>query len=103
MATTVDFVEYITESLAHTGTIRYRKMFGEYMVYVNEKPLVLVCDNTAFVKMLPCVEDLLSETGYPYSGAKEHYVLDPERPDLDKIIARLDEAIPKSKPKKGNK
>ncbi|MGN0560765.1 MAG: hypothetical protein ACI4K8_06895 [Candidatus Fimenecus sp.] len=25
-------------------------MFGEYMVYVNDKPILMVCDNTVFVK-----------------------------------------------------
>jgi DNA helicase-2/ATP-dependent DNA helicase PcrA len=34
------------------GAVRYKKMFGEYMVYVNEKPILLVCDNTVFVKIL---------------------------------------------------
>lgn len=49
MASTPDYVEYIAERLASTGSVRYKKMFGEYMVYVNDKPLVLVCDNTAFM------------------------------------------------------
>ena len=25
--------------------VRYKKMFGEYMVFVDEKPVLLVCDN----------------------------------------------------------
>ena len=29
------------------------------MVYLNDRPVLLVCDDTPFVKMLPCVEGLL--------------------------------------------
>ena len=32
------------------GEVWSRKMFGEYMAYLNEKPVLLVCDNTVFVK-----------------------------------------------------
>ena len=53
MATTVDYIEFVCEQLAGVGAVRYHKMFGEYMVYVNDKPLLLVCDNTVFVKILP--------------------------------------------------
>ena len=28
-------------------------MFGEYMVYVNDKPVLLVCGNTVYAKKLP--------------------------------------------------
>ena len=40
MSTSLDFVEYICEQIAGVGQIRYRKMFGEYMVYVNNKPIL---------------------------------------------------------------
>lgn len=55
-------------------------MFGEYMVYVNDKPVLLVCDNTVYVKKLPEIEELMSgtECGVPYDSAKEHYILDIE-------------------------
>jgi TfoX/Sxy family transcriptional regulator of competence genes len=104
MATTLEFVEYIIEKLTFAGNVRYKKMFGEYMVYINEKPLILICDNTAFVKILPCLDGLMTEKGYPYDGAKEHYVLDLEDLELtDKVIRLLDEAIPMPKPKQSKK
>ena len=53
MATTKDYIEYVCERLHGAGGLRYRKMFGEYMVYVNDKPVLLVCDNTVFVKIVP--------------------------------------------------
>ena len=53
MATTQDYIEYVCERLPDCGNVRYRKMFGEYMVYINDKPLLTVCDNTVFVKKVP--------------------------------------------------
>jgi TfoX/Sxy family transcriptional regulator of competence genes len=79
-------------------------MFGEYMVYINQKPIILICDNTAFVKKLDCVKELLEtkETGYPYKGAKEHYILDVDNAETIKnIVKALEKVIPV--PKKKNK
>jgi TfoX/Sxy family transcriptional regulator of competence genes len=59
-------------------------MFGEYMVYVDDKPILLVCDDTVFVKVLPAARSLLAgaERGFPYPGAKEHYILDIDNAEL---------------------
>jgi TfoX/Sxy family transcriptional regulator of competence genes len=37
-------------------TIIYKKMFEEYLIYINNKPVVMICDNTAFVKMFDCIK-----------------------------------------------
>lgn len=50
MATTVDFIEFVCEQIHCNFSVRYKKMFGEYMVYVNDKPILLVCDNCVYVK-----------------------------------------------------
>jgi TfoX/Sxy family transcriptional regulator of competence genes len=103
MATNSDYIGYVCEQIAGVGAIRYRKMFGEYMVYVNEKPILLVCDNTVFVKKLDCISELMqeAETGFPYPGAKEHYILDIENSELSKaVITLLEPVVPFPKPKK---
>jgi TfoX/Sxy family transcriptional regulator of competence genes len=103
MSTTEDFVQYVCEQIEGAGFIRYRKMFGEYMVYINDKPILLVCDNTVFVKQLDCISDLMgnAEKGFPYQGAKEHYVLDIDDWQLSKAVVSLLEPItPIPKPKK---
>ncbi|WP_348982921.1 transcriptional regulator [Desulfosporosinus sp. FKA] len=89
------------------GAIRYKKMFGEYMVYVNEKPLLLVCDNTVFVKMLDPISETMkdAEKGFPYDGAKEHYILDIDNFEFSKEIITILEpliSLPKTKKKKKN-
>lgn len=103
MSTTIDFIEYVCDQIAGVGKIRYRKMFGEYMVYVNDKPILLICDNTVFVKILPCLDELIREAdkGFPYDGAKEHYVLDIDNAEFSKkVIAILEPVTPIPKPKK---
>ena len=103
MATTVDFVEYVREQINGVGIVRYRKMFGDYMVYVNEKPMLLVCDNTVFVKILDCISEKMKDAakGFPYTGAKEHYILDIDDSEFSKeVITLLEPVIPIPKPKK---
>ncbi len=103
MATTQDYIEYVCEQIKNTGEVRYKKMFGEYMVYVNNKPILLVCDNTVFVKMLDCIRELmvLAEIGVPYKGAKVHYILDVDNTDLcERVIEKLEAVTAVPKPKK---
>ena len=84
MATSADYLAFVLEQLPPLWDVRSRKMFGEYMVYLNEKPVLLVCDNTVFVKKLPVLDDLMRDApcGCPYEGAKEHYMLDVEDREL---------------------
>lgn len=104
MATSLNFVEYVCEQFHDVGEIRYRKMFGEYMVYVNDKPIILICDDTVFVKKIDCISSIMNHAsvGYPYKGAKEHYILDIDNLDLaKKVIIELEKVTPL--PKKKNK
>ena len=66
-------------------------MFGDYLVYLNDRPALLVCDGTPFAKPLPCVAELLKDrpTAPPYEGAKAHYVRDPEDRDTLRRAAEL--------------
>lgn len=103
MSTSVEFIEFVVEQIESIHDIRYRKMFGEYMVYVNNKPILLVCDDTVFVKMKDELAGLMGEAekGYPYDGAKEHYILDVENRELaNEVICILEPITPLPKPKK---
>ncbi len=105
MATNQSFVEGICAELSPIGEPRYRKMFGEYMVYLNDKPVLTVCDNTAYVKKLDQIADLMSaaDTGLPYPSAKEHYILDFSDPDFCRQVLTIVESItplPKKRAKK---
>lgn len=105
MATTIDFIEFVCEQIRGGYAVRYKKMFGNYMVYANDKPILLVCDNCVYVKKLPQVEELLAgaETGTPYEGSKEHYILDIENAELvAQVIPILEQVTPLPKKKKNN-
>jgi len=103
MASSPDFVTYICEQLSGVGAVRFRKMFGEYMIYVNDKPVVMVCEDTVFMKILPCLEPILRNhpVGAPYEGAREHYILDPDDGDtLRRAAVLAEEVIPVPKKRK---
>lgn len=88
MATTQDYALYVCDRIAGVGQVRYRKMFGEYMVYV---------------KMLDCVKGELetAELGVPYSGVKPHYIFDINDSALAKrVAALLAENVPFPTPRK---
>lgn len=105
MASSLDFVEFVSEQIGNTGQIRYKKMFGEYMIYCNEKPIILICDDTAFIKVLPETTAILGEENKkapPYNGAKLHYVVDVDNKDqMIKLARVLEQIVPL--PKKKNK
>lgn len=106
MACKESFVTFVCDQLQGVGTVRSRKMFGDYMIYVNEKPLLLLCDDTVFVKKLPALAELLQNApcGVPYDGSKEQYILDPEDADLlRRVIAVLEPITPLPKPRKAKK
>lgn len=103
MATTNEYIEYVCEQIKGIGEVRYKKMFGEFMVYVNNKPVIIVCDNIPFVKQLECIKVKMqnAEKGYPYNGAKEHYILDIDNKDFSKfIVEEIEKVTPLPKKKK---
>lgn len=103
MATTQEYVDFVCEQVRGVGDVRSKKMFGEYMVYINDKPILLVCDNTVFVKELDAIAELMAdaERDHPYEGAKEHYVLDIDDAEFAKrVVEALELVTPLPKPRK---
>ena len=102
MATTTEYMHYVCERLEAFGSICAKKMFGEYMVYLNDKPILSICDNTVFAKKLPEIEALMrnADCGLPYEGAKEQYILDIDDDALlQKLVPILEAVIPLPKPR----
>ncbi len=103
MACSNEFIEFVCDALAPLGEVRSRKMMGEYIIYLNGKCVITACDNTAFVKKLPCIAELMTdaESGCPYTGAKEAYILDfRDRHKVLKVIETLWEELPFPKSRK---
>ncbi|MCM1052790.1 MAG: TfoX/Sxy family protein [Ruminococcus sp.] len=102
MATNKEYIEYVSEILKDIGDITYKKMFGEYMIYINSKPLITVCNNTCFIKQKDEIKDLMQNAplGFPYNGAKEHYILDIDNYELSKkVLIKLESITPLPKKK----
>lgn len=76
MAKHLDYIDYIASQLGNEA--RVRAMFGGFTLYFNDKVVGLICDNTLFIKITPGTEAILGdgETGPPYTGAKEAYVIE---------------------------
>ena len=63
--------------------------------YVNDRPVLLVCDNTVFVKNYPALAHLLAEApeGLPYPGAKPQKILDVEDHALTAQVLEILERV----------
>ncbi len=97
MACTREFIDFVCEAISPLGEVRSLKMMGDYVIYLNEKCIITACDNCAYIKKLDCIAPLMSdaETGHPYEGAKECYILDlSDQSKSRKIIATLWPALP---------
>ena len=90
--------------LSTTRTRAYpfsKDVWGLYGI-CKRKAVILVCDNTAYVKMLSGIANQMTEaeTGIPYESAKLHYILDVEHKDfLIKIVRQLEMMLPYPKEK----
>ena len=103
MACSSEFIDFICEILSPLGEVRYRKMMGDYVIYLNEKCIITACDNCAYIKKLDCIAKLMTdaETGCPYDGAKECYILDlSDQRKAIEVIQTLWPSLPFPKKKK---
>lgn len=94
MSSSKDYAAYVVERLKRYYDIRYRKMFGEYMIYIDDKPIILICDDQPYIKIHESTEYILKDApkGYPYKGAKLHYLLDID--DIDLLRQVVDALLP---------
>lgn len=100
MATSKEYLTFVCTQLAGIRGVDHKGMFGEYLIYVNDKPVLQICDNTVFVKKHPALAELMADApvGLPYEGAKEHYILDVENRALAaRVIEILERVTPVSK------
>lgn len=108
MATDQDFITYVAEQAGLGERLTQRKMFGEYALYVDEKVVAFVCDNSLFVKPSQAAARLAPDLPQraPYPGAKNYPVADELLDDADALRRLLVETaalMPAPKPKKPRK
>ena len=105
MTTDLEFMEFLADQMAGAGEISYRKMFGEYAVYLDGKVVALVCDNQLFVKPTAAGRAYI---GAPveapaYPGAKNSFLIEDafeDREWISELIRITARDLPAPKPKK---
>ncbi len=108
MASDLEFVEFVVDQIKGAGDITFRKMFGEYAIYLNGKIVALVCDNQFLVKPTNAGRDFIDDVveAPPYPGAKPSFLIGEQIEDKDWIsnLVRITEKeLPEPKPKKKGK
>ena len=78
MASHQDFVDYVAEQLREAGSIRSRKMFGEYGLYCDDVFFAVICDDQLFVKGTPAGEAAFPNLpkAPPYEGARDSFLVE---------------------------
>ena len=91
MASNEEFVRFICDQISGAGTIRFRKMFGEYGIYVNGIYCASVCDNRFFVKITKAGAAFFPDcmTEYPYEGSKQKCFLLTDLENSDRLTEFL--------------
>jgi len=87
MSTTCDFVDFVVEQSGLGSLLTYKKMFGEYALYIDNKVVALACDNSLFVKPTPVTLEIIKPLAKkpPYPGAKPYIVADELLDDTDNL------------------
>ena len=105
MATDKDFVTYVAEQAQLGDSLTFKKMFGEYGVYLDGKVIAFACDNSLFVKATEATSNVTNALPQrpPYPGAKPYPVADELLDDSDALKSLLiatANGLPVPKPKK---
>ncbi|RMH62177.1 MAG: TfoX family protein [Calditrichaeota bacterium] len=105
MASDISFVRFVCDQLRNAGDVEYKKMFGEYGLYLDGKIFALVCDNRLFIKPTPQGRQWLGEPDEapPYPGAKNYFSMDNLLDDAGRLseLARITvTALPAPRPKR---
>lgn len=107
MASDLSFVEYVRDQMHGAGTVTFKKMFGEYALYIDDKIVALVCDNQLFVKPTVAGRALLGDVteAPPYPGAKPQLLITEQLEDQQLIVELMrataaELPLPKPKPAK---
>ena len=109
MSTQPETLEFLLDQLGPWPGLRTRRMFGEYCLYIDDKPVAFVCDDQLYVKPTPAGEALMDPPvwGRFYEKAKPHLLLSPdqwdEREALRALLAATAEALPPPKPPRPRK
>jgi TfoX/Sxy family transcriptional regulator of competence genes len=105
VASDLGFVEYVCDQMRDAGSVRYRKMFGEFAVYCDDKVVALICDDRLYVRPTLGGREFIGEPveAPPYPGSKDHFLIEGRIDDRDwltTLTVITTREVPAPKPKK---
>jgi DNA transformation protein len=106
MSTSASTMDYLIDQLRAAGPVSCRRMFGEYCLYFDARPVGLVCDDQLYLKPTPIGRSLMREEreGFPFPGATAHLLITADDWDdrqwLCQLVRATFEGLPPPKPKK---
>jgi TfoX/Sxy family transcriptional regulator of competence genes len=105
MSSDKSFVDFIVDQIENAGRITYKKMFGEYGIYCDDKIVALICDNQLFIKPTAAGKSFIGNVleAPPYPGAKLYFLIEDkfeEREWISNLIRITAEELPRPKLKK---
>lgn len=104
MATDASFVEYVAEQADLGPTLTWKRMFGEYALYLDGRVIAFVCDNMVYMKPTEAGRTVLGTVheAPAYPGSKMYYRLGDELDDralLQRVFRATASEVPLPKPK----
>lgn len=107
MASDFGYVEYVIGQLERAGTIRWRRLFGEYALYLDGVYFGGVMDDRFLVKITPGGQALIQDCpkALPYEGAKPMLLIEEldERELLAELVQTTVRELPPAKPRRKKK
>lgn len=105
MPTDRDFVDYVAEQAQLGSSLSFKRMFGEYGVYLDGKIIAFICDNSLFVKPTRATDRITQALPKrpPYPQARPYPVADELLDDSDalkSLLAQTAQDLPVPRPKK---
>ena len=89
MASSKDYLEYVLELLREVGSVTYKKMMGEYILYKEDILFGGVYDNRFLIKKTKSLDNSGLKEQIPYPSAKPMLLIDSEDPDEIKRLVLL--------------
>lgn len=105
MASSAQTLDFLLDQLSGEP-LSARKMFGEYCLYLGEKPIALLCDDQLYLKPTEAGRALLAhvQEAPPYPGAKPHLLISADqwedRDWLRQLVHATAAALPPPKKRK---
>ena len=89
MATNKDLVQYIADQMARAGEVPFKKMFGDYGLYLHGKFFAMVCDDHLLFKPTEAGRQLLGTPilREPHPGGKPCFYV--ENVDDHELLSSL--------------